>query len=129
MNDEVSEAEDNIQPKAKLKRKKSKCLEEKKREILEGFSKMLTSSVSSKDVDTRQKPSTFAFCDEKLKLLESRTRVFTEKLISDILFEAEMGSMPSSIPNNYNHPHLRSTNTEITTQPNYWRSMGDIREF
>ena len=47
LNDKVSEAEDNIQPKAKLKCKKSKCLEEKKMEILEGCSKMLVSSVSS----------------------------------------------------------------------------------
>ena len=47
LNNEVSEAEDNIQPKAKLKRKKSKCLEEKKMEILQGCSKMLVSSGSS----------------------------------------------------------------------------------
>ena len=46
LNNEVSESEDNIQPKAKLKRQKSKCLEEKKMEILEGCSKMLASSVS-----------------------------------------------------------------------------------
>ena len=59
LNDEVSKAEDNIKPKAKLKRKKSKCLEEKKMEILEGCSKMLASSVSSNDVDT---PKTFNFC-------------------------------------------------------------------
>ena len=59
LNDEVSKAEDNIQPKAKLKRKKSKCLEEKKIEILERCFKMLTSSVSSKDVDTTE---TFNFC-------------------------------------------------------------------
>ena len=52
LNDEVSKAEDNIQLRAKEKRKKSKCLEEKKMEILEGCSKMLASSVSSKDVDT-----------------------------------------------------------------------------
>ena len=130
LNDEVSEAEDNIQPKARLKRKKSKCLEERKMEILEGCSKMLASSVSSKDVDTQQKPSTFAFYDhEKLKLLDNRTRIFTEKRISDILFEEEMASMPSSVPNNYNHPHLRSTNTEITTQPYYWRSMVTSESF
>ena len=93
-------------------------------EILEGCSKILASSVSSKDVDTQQKPSTFAlYVDRKLKLLDNRTHIITETRISDILFEAEMGYMPSSIPNNYNHPHLRSTNTEITTQPNYWRSM------
>ena len=99
LNDEVREAEDNIQPKAKLKRKKTKCLEEKMMEILEGCSKMLASSVSSKDVDTQQKSSTFAlYVEEKLKLLDNRTRIFTEKRISDILFEAEMGSMPSSIP-------------------------------
>ena len=128
LNDEVSEPQDNIQPKAKLKRKKSKCLEEKKMEILEGCFKMLASSVSSKD--TQQKPSTFAlYVDEKLKLLDNRTRIFTEKRISDILFEAEMGSMPSSIPNNYNHPHLRSTDTKITTQPNYCRSMVTSESF
>ena len=46
LKNEVSEAENNIQPKAKLKHKKSKCLEEKKMEILEGYSKMLASSVS-----------------------------------------------------------------------------------
>ena len=98
-NNEVSQVEDNIQPKAKLKRKKSKCLEEKKMVILEGCSKMLASSVSWKDVDTQQKPSTFAlYVDEKLKMLDDRTRIFTEKRISDILSEAEMGSMPSSIP-------------------------------
>ena len=110
MNDEVREAEDKIQLKTKLKCKKSKCLEEKKMEILEGCSKMLASSVSSKDVDTQQKPSTFAlYVDEKLKLLDNQTRIFTEKRISDILFEAEMGSMPSSIPN--------STITLIYDQP------------
>ena len=99
LNDEVREAENNIQPKAKLKRKKTKCLEEKMMEILEGCSKMLASSVSSKDVDTQQKSSTFAvYVEEKLKLLDNRTRIFTEKRISHILFEAEMGSMPSSIP-------------------------------
>ena len=58
-NDEVSKAEDNIQLRAKEKRKKSKCLEEKKMEILEGCSKMLASSVSSKDVDTTE---SFNFC-------------------------------------------------------------------
>ena len=63
------------------------------------------------------------------KLLDNRTCIFTEKRISDILFEGEMGSMPSSIPNNYNHPHLRSTNTKITTQPNYWRSMVTSESF
>ena len=130
LNDEVSEAEDNIQPKAKLKRRKSKCLEEKKMEILEECSKMLVSSVSSKDVDTQQKLSTFAlYVDEKLNLLDNRTHIFTEKRISDILLEAEMGSMPFSMPNNYNHPHLRSTNTEITTQPNYWRGMVTSESF
>ena len=99
-------------------------------EILEGCSKMLASSVSSKDVDTQQKPSTFGlYADEKLKLLDNRTRIFTEKRISDILFKAEMGSMPSSIPNTYKHPHLRSTNTEITSQPNYWRSMMTSESF
>ena len=67
-------------------------------EVLEGCPKMLASSVSSKDVGTQQKPSTFAlYVDEKLKLLDNRTRIFTEKRISDIIFEAEMGSMPSSI--------------------------------
>ena len=99
-------------------------------EILEGCSKMLASSASSKDADTQQKMSTFAiFVDEKLKLSDNRTRIFTEKRISDILFEAEMGPIPSSIPNNYNHPHLRSTNTEIITQPNNWRSMVTSESF
>ena len=99
-------------------------------EILEGCSMMLASSGSSKDVDTQQKPSTFAlYVDEKFKLLDNRARIFTEKRISDILFEAEMGSMPPSILNNYNHPHLRSTNTEITTQLNYWRSMVTSESF
>ena len=52
--------------------------------------------MSSKDIDTQQKPSTFAlYVDEKLKLLDNRARILTEKRISDILFEAEMGSMPS----------------------------------
>ena len=116
LNDEVSKAEDNIQSKAKLKGKKSKCLKEKKMEIMEGCSKMLASSVSSKDLDTHQKPTTFAlYVDEKLKLLVNRTRIFTTKRISGIVFEAEMGSIPSNIPNSYNHPHLRSTNTEIAT--------------
>ena len=124
------EAEDNIQPKGKLRRKKSKCTEEKKMEILEGSSKMLASSVSSKDVNTLQKPSLFVLSvDEKLKLLDKRNRIFTEKRISDVLSEAEIGSTPSSIPNNYNHPHLPSTNTEITTQPNYWRSMVTSESF
>ena len=60
-------------------------------EILEGCFKMLASSVSSKDVDTPQKPSSFAlYVDEKLKLFDNQTRIFTEKRISDILFEAEM---------------------------------------
>ena len=86
LNDEVSEAEDNIQPKAKLKRKKSKCLEEKTMEIREGCFKMLASSVSSKDADTQLKPSTFAlYVDEKLKLLDNRTGIFTEKRISEKL--------------------------------------------
>ena len=67
---------------------------------MEGCSNMFASSVSSKDVDTQQKPTTFAlYVDEKLKLLVNRTRIFTEKRISGIFFEAEMGSIPSSIPN------------------------------
>ena len=71
LNNEVSEAEDNIQAKAKLKRKKSKCLKEKKMETLGGCFKVLASSVSLKDVDTQQKPSTVALhVDEKLKLLD-----------------------------------------------------------
>ena len=130
LNDDVSEAEDNIQPKAKLKRKKSKCLKEKKMEILEGCSKMIASSVSLKDVDTQQKPSTSAlYVDEKLKLLHNRTHIFTEKRTSDTLFEAEMGSMPSTIPNNYNHLRLRPTTTEITNQPDHWRSMVTSESF
>ena len=57
----------------------------------------IASSVSSKDVDTQQKPLTFAlYVDEKLKLLDNQTRIFTEKRISVILFEAEIRSMPSS---------------------------------
>ena len=63
------------------------------------------------------------------KLLDNRTCIFTEKRISDILFEAQMGSMPSSIPKNYNHPHLRPTNNKIITQPNYWRSMVTSESF
>ena len=80
-----SETEEDIQPKSKRKRGSiKKKFEEKKLEILEGCSNMLAQSRSPSAEKPQSITSPFAlYVDEKLKLLDKRTRVFNEKRIMD----------------------------------------------
>ena len=85
-----------INPNPKSVKLRKKGFEEKKLEILEGCSNMLARSRSS--IVQPQVASSLVLCvDAKLKLLDKRTRMFTEKRIMDVLFEAERVS-PRIIP-------------------------------
>ena len=119
-----SETEEDIQPKSKRKRGSiKKKFEEKKLEILEGCSNMLAQSRYPSAEKSQSITSPFAlYVDEKLKLLEKRTRMFTEKRIMDIIFEAEMGA-PSNTPVRHDvTPYASHTPTNQASN-NYWMNM------
>ena len=61
-------------------------------DILEGCFHMLASSILLKEVDIdiqQNLPPCAFYVDEKLKLLDDPTGIYTEKRIADILLEAK----------------------------------------